>query len=264
VKWLFETGGKNRRRVKRMKNSVDFQAFAPRTPKMRLFFTPKTLALASGLALAAAVWPGQAWAQPAGKLSTAITVSQQISVQQVRGQNSNNSWMIVPVEITAQSNPDPRAINPQWVRDVSVTLTLGWGTTGTPPQLDRAGAATAKLVALQVNTATVVMFFVPPEFLQAGSSNPDGLSASSKPTYYVAQITAGGVPMNAGMNAVSSTLPNQNYIDGFLKASGTQTAKNAGMMLTSTSVPPSVLQGAMQYTNGDVVPTLMSPPPSGT
>jgi len=158
-----------------MKNSVDFQAFAPRTPKMRLFFTPKTFALASGLALAMSVWPGQAWAQPAGKLSTAITVDR-VSFEQLQDNYSaGNSWMLAKVELTAHSNPDAQAINPKWVKDVSVTLTLGWGTSGTPPQLDLAVAATAKLVAVQVNTSTVVMFFVPPEFLQSGSKNPDGL-----------------------------------------------------------------------------------------
>ena len=246
-----------------MKNSVDFQAFAPRTPKMRLFFTPKTFALASGLALAMSVWPGQAWAQPAGKLSTAITVDR-VSFEQLQDNYSaGNSWMLAKVELTAHSNPDAQAINPKWVKDVSVTLTLGWGTSGTPPQLDLAVAATAKLVAVQVNTSTVVMFFVPPEFLQSGSKNPDGLSASSQPTYYVAQVSAGGTQIDPGRMAVSSnSLPNQNYIDGFLRASGEQTSKNAGMMLTADSVPAYISLAAAQKANGASIPTLRSSAPA--
>jgi len=246
-----------------MKNSVDFQAFAPRTPKMRLFFTPKTLALASGLALAVAVWPGQAWGQAAGKPSTAITVDR-VSFEQLQDNYSaGNSWMLAKVEFTAHSNPDAQAVNPRWVKDVSVTLTLGWGASGTPPQLDLAVSATAKLVAVEVNTSTVVMFFVPPEFLQSGSKNPAGLSASSQPTYYVAQIVAAGATIDPGKMAVSSnSLPTQNYIDGFLRASGEQTSKNAGMMLTADSVPAYISLSAAQKANGETIPTLKSSAPA--
>ncbi len=241
-----------------MKNSIDFQAFAPRTPKMRLFFTPKTLALASGLALALAMWPAQAGAQPAAGLSKAISV-EGIAFQPVRGQNPDNSWMVALVELTAKSNPDAQALNPKWVPDVSVTLTLGWGENKTPPQLDLAVSATAKLVALQVNGKAMVMFFVPPEFLQSGSKNPAGLNANSKPTFYVVQVTAAGTAIDLGKQAVSSSLPSQNYIDGFLRASGDQTTKNAGMMLTTQSVPAYILTTAIsQYANGATIPTLKS------
>ncbi|MGA2052932.1 MAG: hypothetical protein ABSH19_06450 [Opitutales bacterium] len=231
------------------------------TNGMLSFFTPKTLALASGLALMLAGWPEGLSAQTQTK---AVAVDGAITVSSVQDRyNSQNKWMQVEVDVTAKSNPQADATNPNWVKDVSVTLTLGWGASGDTPQLDLAVAATAKLVALQVNQRTAVLFYLPPEFLQAGSTNPSGLNADSKPTFYVASISAGKIAMGLTSDAVSSSLPDRNYVNGFLTKAADQVGKNAGMMLTADSVPFYVLsQGLGQLGGGAVIPTLKGPVPA--
>jgi hypothetical protein len=225
---------------------------------MRTFSTPKTLALASGLALALSGWllPATALAQTESK---AIVVDQ-VTVTSVQDRfNSQNRWMQVEVDVLAKSNPAQSPLNPNWVPGVSVTLTLGWGSAGATPALDLAVAATAQLVALQVNQRTAVVFYLPPEFLQSGSTNPSGLNADSKPTFYVVSITAGTTTMAMTSSSVSSSLPDRNYVNGFLSKASDQTSKNAGMMLTTHEAPYYVVsQGLSQLGGGAVIPTLKS------
>jgi hypothetical protein len=234
---------------------------------MRVFSTPKTLALASGLTLAfvTSFVPVSAFAQSSGSAkggtgeSKAITVDG-VTVNSVQDRfNTSNQWMQVKVDITAKSNPAAGAVNPKWIPDVVVGLTLGWGKTGTPPQLDMAVAGTAKLVALELNTKTTVLFYLSPEFLQSASKNPNGFQAGNKPDFFVVDINAGGVAIEKSKTAVSTSLPNRNFVDGFLRAAQDQVTKNAGMMLTTDNVPWFILQAGAGNMGGAVIPALKAP-----
>jgi len=232
---------------------------------MRAFFTPKTLAL-TGLALALAFWPGRACAQQSGSATASPAKAVQVDSVSFKPisdpYNQRYGWMQVRVDLTAKFNPNTQALNPKWVPDVNVMATLGWGSKSGKsgaPQIDVAVTATAKLVALEVNTRSTVMFYLPPEFLQSATKSPSGINASMPPDFFVVQVQAGGTTMDPTAKSVSSSsLPDKSYVDGFVRAAGDLASKNSGMMLPANEVPYYIYRVGLDGASGTVVPTFKS------
>jgi hypothetical protein len=258
---------------------------------MRSCFTPKSLVLAGVLTWAALVWAVPARAQDAGTDTSGNGGGDQsqptdqsggggssksskepgevagvfqlsnFNCAQAGPDNSTYKGMLIKMDLQARANPDTTAVNPKWLENVEVTLTVGWGSkSADAPKIDQALTATAKLVGVEVNSRTTVAFYIAPEFFQIQSAL--NINLSTEPSFWVVSIKVGDIPIQPSRSTVSSSLSGGRvWVDGFLSAAGNLAGKNAGIMVPIYDAPGSVYDQLSQ--SGGSMPTYIRPANAG-
>jgi hypothetical protein len=228
------------------KNSVDFRAANSRTTQMLSRFYPNRLVLPGLLAVTGL----RAVDAPVGGEAGVPITTQQASFTELKDPYVHNSWMVVEVDFAAKPTNSEK-----WINDVTVTLTMAWGSKGPPPQLDLSLSDSVSLIGVESNKRNAVFFFVPPEVLARNQNGP-AYGASQTPTFYTIQYSVGGSPVTPGKADYSvQTLPDANYVKGFVGAASEKAEK--GLLFTEATVPSYILNAELLHlsTTGINFPT---------
>jgi hypothetical protein len=219
-------------------------------------FNPKHLTVAAFLLVATTLrgLAAEGDQAPAASATTSLSVTDVNFSSPLQDPLARGTWMVAEVEFA------PKVAGSKWLDGVDVTLTIGWGKTGSRAEIDLALTSSIHLLAVENDKRYAVFFFVPPEVLAHDGKNP--FAANTPPTFYAVQFKAGGNSLSdeyRKSDVSYESLPSKEYVDAFV-AKGQK-----GELLSEAEVPSYVLMAVVSGSRigSNVLPTFVQNTDSG-
>ncbi len=156
--------------------------------------------------------------------------------------NSTGQWTRIEIPLLAKENPDDKANNQKWVRNVDVELTLMYKDqkAGKKASLDDLIVlkAKARLFALEIGKKTPVVFFIPSEAY-------DIYRLAQEPFAWKIDLAVGGTPIELTKQNIKTMLSRNIYktgdpqkaYEGFLKLVEKSAKVNEGVLMALPECP---------------------------
>ena len=176
--------------------------------------------------------------------------------------SSSGQWTRIVVELLGNENPDKKAFNKDWIRDVEVTLTLVYfdqkakKSERMKPENMIVLKNKARLFALKVNAKTPVVFYIPSEAYNV-------YRLSKEPFAYSIELSANGaavaLPRENLKTLLSASIvkagdPKKVY-DSYQKLVQSASAANENVLMTLPQTPYNVQK--FEYDNAKGIPTYL-------
>ena len=174
--------------------------------------------------------------------------------------NSTGQWTRIEVPLFAKENPDNKANNQKWIRNVDVDLTLVYKDQMATDKrsLDSLIVlrAKAKLFAIEVNTKTPVVFYIPSEAY-------DIYRLSAEPFAWKIEISVNGTPIELSKQNMKTMLSKNIYknddpqkvYESFMKLVEKSSKVNQGVLMTLPECPFNVQM--YEYSKSPIVPNYL-------
>lgn len=121
---------------------------------------------------------------PGGALKASVSV-RDVKFLQTKLNNQVNPWNRMQVELQANFNPDPKAMNKRWVDKIKVTVTQIYKTASKDPKDWNYYRASATILTMEVNQPRSVVFYLPGDIVKRDVLRKE-------PDWYYVQLEVGG------------------------------------------------------------------------
>lgn len=161
-------------------------------------------------------------------------------------QRSDGPWQRIEVIIEAKENPDEKASNPQWVRNVDVGLTLVYkdekASDKNNPESMVVMQAKAKLFAIQVGKKVPVVFYIPWEAYNVYRLSGDAFAWSVDLSVGGKQIelTKSNLKTMLSKSILKSSDPKQAY-ESYKALIASASKANEGVLIPFPKAPYNVM-----------------------
>ena len=176
--------------------------------------------------------------------------------------NSTGQWTRIEIPLLAKENPDDKANNQKWIRNVDVELTLMYKDqkAGKKASLDDLIVlkAKARLFALEIGKKTPVVFFIPSEAY-------DIYRLAQEPFAWKIDLAVGGTPIELTKQNIKTMLSRSIYkngdpqkaYEGFLKLVEKSAKVNEGVLMALPECPfnVKVFEYGKSYSIPNYLPT---------
>jgi hypothetical protein len=135
---------------------------------------------------ATATQAGNAVAEKAPSTSTkSVIVVKDVKFFQHRLGGQINPWNRMQVEVVANSNPDPKALNKTWVDKVKLTVTQVFKNKSTKAEDWNYYRSSVTILSLEINQPRTVSFYLPGDVVKRDNLRKE-------PDYFFVQVEAAG------------------------------------------------------------------------
>lgn len=156
--------------------------------------------------------------------------AQVVQVDGVKNRVLRNGWLQSNISLSTNTNSDAKAINPNFVENVSVTLYLGFKNEKIKGGFDFYSASVI-ILALEKGDKNVVSFYIPNKIME--------MNRYSAPTYYFVDVSLGRKSQNYNQNAFSRNFSSKESINTFINKAKAGSVQNMGRLVPSYLAPVS-------------------------
>jgi hypothetical protein len=169
---------------------------------------------------------------PGGVPKASVSV-RDVKFLQTKLNNQVNPWNRMQVELQANFNPDPKALNKRWVDKIKVTVTQIYKTASKDPKDWNYYRASATVLTMEVNQPRSVVFYLPGDIVKRDNLRKE-------PDWYYAELSVGGAEeqmfdakgslLAEHSNAVHKSLSKKSDFDAAKDAADRGVGANPGIL----------------------------------
>jgi hypothetical protein len=165
--------------------------------------------------------------------------AQVVQVEGVKNRVLRNGWLQSSISLATNANTDPKAVNPNFVEDITVTLYLGFKNEKVSGGIDFY-TASVSILALEKGDKNTVSFYIPNKIME--------MNRYSSPTYYFAEVLLGNRAQQYNQNAFSRNFNSKESLNSFKNKAKTGSLRNKGRLMPSYFAPISFQSSTEEVT----------------
>ena len=156
--------------------------------------------------------------------------AQIVQVDDVKNRVLRNGWLQCNIALNTGTNTDPKAVNPDFVEDISVSLYLGFKNNNIKGGYDFYTSSLSILV-LEKGDKNIVSFYIPNKIMK--------MHNYSTPTFYFVDVAVGNQAQKYNQSAFSRNFSSKESINTFINKAKAGSPRNIGRLIPSYLAPTS-------------------------
>ncbi len=156
--------------------------------------------------------------------------AQMVQVDDVKNRVLRNGWLQCNIALNTSTNTDPKALNPNFVEDISVSLYLGFKNDKIKGGYDFYTSSLSILI-LEKGDKNIVSFYLPSKIMK--------MHKYSTPTFYFVDVVVGKQAQKYDQSAFSRNFSSKESINTFINKANSGSPQNKGRLIPCYLAPVS-------------------------